>query len=122
MHVYTGGCHCGQVRFELERDEPIAQLIDCNCSICTKKGVLHCPAPVDDFRIVAGENELLLYQFKSNTAAHWFCKHCGIHAFGRPRNHPERYTVNARCLDDFNSIIETVEIKKFDGQHHPKDQ
>jgi len=32
---YTGGCHCGMVRFECTAD--LAVVTACNCSICTKK-------------------------------------------------------------------------------------
>ena len=35
--TYTGGCHCGQVRFECTSD--LAMVTACNCSICTKKGL-----------------------------------------------------------------------------------
>ena len=35
--TYTGGCHCGQVRFECTTD--MAFVTACNCSICTKKGL-----------------------------------------------------------------------------------
>ena len=35
--TYTGGCHCGMVRFECTTD--LAMVTACNCSICTKKGL-----------------------------------------------------------------------------------
>jgi hypothetical protein len=36
-NTYTGGCHCGMVRFECTAD--LAVVTACNCSICTKKGL-----------------------------------------------------------------------------------
>jgi hypothetical protein len=36
--TYTGGCHCGEVRFEVNAD--LSGVIACNCSICQKSGVL----------------------------------------------------------------------------------
>ncbi|HEX6635136.1 MAG TPA: GFA family protein, partial [Usitatibacter sp.] len=33
--VYKGSCHCGRVAFEVEGD--IGAVIECNCSICSKK-------------------------------------------------------------------------------------
>lgn len=80
------------------------------------------PTEDTEFQVVNGDDALELYQFKSNTAKHWFCKHCGIHVFGRPRNHPYRYTVNARCMDDFLTLMEGAEVVPFDGVNHPKDQ
>ena len=33
---YSGGCHCGRVRYEVTTD----LVFDCNCSICRKRGAL----------------------------------------------------------------------------------
>lgn len=119
--TYQGGCHCGAVRFELSLAEPIAALLNCNCSVCTKKGILHTPVEDDQFSLLSGEDSLLLYQFHSNAARHWFCRRCGIHTHGRPRSAPDRYTVNARCLDDFAAILPVATMRQFDGVNHPKD-
>ena len=121
MPIYKGSCHCGDVRFEVTKAEPIDRLIDCNCSICAKKGILHCPVQVEDFRLLSDEGTVALYQFGSGDARHQFCPRCGIHVFGRPRNHPERYTVNARCLDDYESVAANATLVPFNGQDHPKD-
>jgi hypothetical protein len=32
-----GGCHCGRVRFRAQVD--LEFLSQCNCSVCTKKGI-----------------------------------------------------------------------------------
>ena len=42
-----GGCHCGRVRFRAQVD--LELLSQCNCSICTKKGILHLPIAPEDF-------------------------------------------------------------------------
>ena len=34
-----GSCHCGKVAFEA--DGEIKEVLDCNCSICGKRGYLH---------------------------------------------------------------------------------
>ncbi len=122
MRKYTGSCHCDTVRFEIIKPSPIGRLTDCNCSICTKKGILHCPTEDEELTLLAGADALVLYQFGSGLAEHRFCCRCGIHVLGRPRSHPERHTVNARCLDDFEAIAATAQILPFDGRHHPKDR
>jgi hypothetical protein len=33
---HAGGCHCGSVRFEF--DAELGQVMECNCSICSKTG------------------------------------------------------------------------------------
>jgi hypothetical protein len=111
---YEGGCHCGRVRFRVEAD--LAQISECNCSICTKKGVLHLTVPPERFQLLQGEDALSSYQFNTNTARHMFCRYCGIHSFGVPRLHPDRISVNARCLDG----IEPGQLRPgrhFDGRN-----
>ncbi len=115
METFEGGCHCGAVRFRiLVEDEQ--ELIDCNCSICTKKGILHVIVPERRFLILRGEDALGLYVFNTRTAKHMFCKTCGIHPFYRPRSHPDSWDVNVRCLDDQTAPSRFV-VKPFDGRH-----
>jgi len=122
MPVYLGSCHCGAVRIAVEKSAPPASLIDCNCSICTKKGILHLPTELSEFKLLAGADAIHTYRFGSDVAEHCFCRHCGIHVYGRPRNSPDRRTVNLRCLDDFEAIRTAAEIVPFDGHNHPKDK
>ena len=53
---YTGGCHCGQVRYEVTLD--LDQVKSCNCSICTKAGTLLSFVPADKFRLDSGKDML----------------------------------------------------------------
>ena len=115
MKTYRGSCHCGQVKFEIETDLKI--VVACNCSICTKKGVLHHRVAPERFRLLSGGDSLSLYRFDSKVAKHWFCKHCGIHPFSNPRAAPKMYSVNVRCLDDFDLEIADIEIRKFNGRN-----
>lgn len=115
MKKYQGGCHCGQVRFEIETELNTA--IECNCSICTKKGALHHRVPPERFRLLSGQESLARYQSGTRIAKHWFCKHCGIHFFSNPRAAPEMFSVNVRCLDDFHALKDGIEIVQFDGRH-----
>ncbi len=72
--------------------------------------------------MLQGEEAIETYRFNTRVAEHNFCRHCGIHIFTRPRNNPGRYTVNARCLDDFEAIRNAAELILFNGQNHPKDR
>jgi hypothetical protein len=93
-----GGCHCGAVRFRARFAE--REAIDCNCSICTKKGFLHAIVDAEDFELLAGEDALTTYTFGTHTAKHTFCATCGMHPFYVPRSHPDGVDVNVRCLDE----------------------
>ncbi|HEY9850302.1 MAG TPA: GFA family protein [Leptolyngbyaceae cyanobacterium] len=109
--TYEGGCHCGAVRFQVSVDKHEAT--DCNCSICRKKGFLHLIVPPEKFTLLSGEDRLTTYKFNTGVAKHMFCSVCGIHAFYRPRSHPDHIDVNVRCLDD--NVISKFEIVHFDG-------
>lgn len=113
--TYEGGCHCGSVRFRIEAD--LSQLTRCTCSMCTKKGMLGCYVPAQQFHLLQGESELTLYQFNTRVAKHFFCRNCGIHAFMNPRSNPRAFAINARCLDNFDLDARQYETKVFDGRN-----
>src|SRR5215831_16895290 len=94
-----GACHCEAVTFEVRRGGGV-ELVDCNCSMCSKLGYLHLMVAKDDFRILSGADKLTTYRFNTGTAKHTFCSICGIHAFYVPRSDPDKIDVNVRCLDD----------------------
>lgn len=114
MPSYFGSCHCGAVRFEI--DAVIDRVTLCNCSICAKKSILHHRVAPEHFQLLSGEDDLATYQFGSRVARHHFCKHCGIQVFTRPRAAPELYTVNVRCLDNYDLQKEAPEIVEFNGR------
>jgi hypothetical protein len=115
MPRYAGSCHCGRVRFEI--DAVIDRVTECNCSICTKKGILHFRVSPENFRLLSGDAHLGTYQFGTHVAKHHFCTVCGIHAFTRPRAAPDLYTVNVRCLDGFDLASLEGRIRPFDGRN-----
>jgi hypothetical protein len=113
VQTHTGGCHCGRVRFEVTAE--LASVVECNCSICTRKGYLHLIVAQEQFRLLAGEEDLTTYQFGTMTARHRFCRHCGVAGFYVPRSHPDRIDVNVRCLDGVD--VTTLVPRRFDGRH-----
>lgn len=107
-----GGCHCGAIRYRVRPRR--RSVLECNCSICAKKGFLGLIVPAEDFALLDGADDLVTYRFNTGVAEHRFCKTCGIHPFSRPRSHPDRFDVNLRTLD---GGIGGFEIVPFDGQH-----
>jgi hypothetical protein len=114
--VFTGGCHCGRVRFRVRAT--VLEALDCNCSICTKKGFLHLIVTGDAFEILSGEADLQTYSFNTGVAKHTFCRTCGVHAFYTARSHPDGVDVNVRCLDDDAAARFT--IVPFEGREWEK--
>jgi hypothetical protein len=112
--TYRGGCHCGRVHFEI--DAPARpELLDCNCSMCSKTGYLHLIVTKQQFRLLAGADALTTYRFNTGAAQHLFCSTCGIKSFYVPRSHPDGYSVNARCVDGLE-LDESI-VVPFDGRH-----
>src|SRR5262249_36677520 len=101
------------VRFRVTTAEEEA--LDCNCSICRKKGFLHLIVTKEAFTLLAGEDALTTYTFNTRTAKHTFCRVCGIHPFYTPRSHPDGVDVNVRCLD--GDAPSRFRITPFDGQN-----
>lgn len=108
---YRGSCHCGRVTFEVQAK--LDYVVDCNCSICRRRGALWHGAKEADLRILSGEEDLALYQFGTNTAKHFFCRHCGIHPFVRPRLDPTRWAFNVLCIDGVDA--KSLPVRHFDG-------
>src|SRR5215471_19859427 len=97
LRTYEGGCHCERVRFRVTAD--LSTVTICNCSICTKKGIVHLIVRQEQFELLRGKDDLTSYTFNTGVAKHTFCKHCGIHSFYVPRSDPDKIDVNVRCID-----------------------
>ena len=113
MATHRGSCHCGRVVFEVEADLADERILSCNCSICRRKGYLHLIVEPERFTLVEGAEALREYRFNTGQAVHRFCDRCGIHPFYTPRSHPDKVSVNVRCLEEVDPA--EVEIEAFDG-------
>lgn len=108
---YAGSCHCGAVRFAAR--STLSPAVRCNCSFCRRRGAVMANVQAEDFRLLAGEEALGLYQWNTGIAKHFFCKRCGIYTFHRPRMRPELYRVNVGCLEGVDPYA--LEVTVQDG-------
>jgi len=101
LKTYRGGCHCGAVKFEAELDLTQSSY-RCNCSICRRTRFWPAVARPEGFRLLSGEADLTQYLFNTRKNQHYFCRHCGVRAFGVGTETPMgvMYGVNLGCLDD----------------------
>jgi hypothetical protein len=114
---YSGGCHCGAVRFEADLDLAAGGSM-CNCTICAKLASVTTLVKPAAFRLTAGEASLASYEWGGRAGQRKFCKHCGVQLFG-PFNIPELggelISVNLNALDNFDRTA--IEIRHWDGRH-----
>src|SRR4051812_26497102 len=115
--TYTGGCHCGAVRFEADLDLSNGGTM-CNCTICAKLGGVTALAKPSAFRRGWGEDGLASYGGRSEPSARKFCKHCGVHSFGVGNVEGpggDFVSVTPKALDGFDRG--KVQIRHWDGRH-----
>jgi hypothetical protein len=114
MKTYSGGCHCGAVRFEVETG--LEGAISCNCSICHKRGLVLAFTGADAFRLIKGEAALSPYRFNTHKINHVFCSVCGVESFARgvnPKTGEAVIALNLRCFDNLD--LEAIPTRPFDG-------
>lgn len=110
---YTGSCHCGAVRYTVTTD--LAQVIDCNCSICRRRGhILTFVAP-EAIDIESSDDAVTTYQFGGKNIEHLFCSTCGVNAYGSGvgPDGKRMFAVNVRCLDGVD--LGALAVHHYDG-------
>ena len=112
--TYQGSCHCSQIAFEVEGD--LTGAMDCNCSICQRKGILMWFVPRAKLRLLTPAEKLATYTFNKHHIQHHFCPTCGIHPFGEAHDPAGNAmaAVNVRCLEGVN--LSTIPVQHFDGR------
>ncbi len=113
---HTGSCHCGDVRYEAVVD-PNAGM-RCNCSICTKLGVVGGVVKPAAFTLLSDESTLASYSRYPEVGQRYFCKRCHVLCFAR--GHLEELggdfvSVNLNTLDDHDPWA--APVMYWDGRH-----
>ena len=113
-------CHCGCIEAEINVSK-INKILKCNCSICKRKGTFMSMVKNEDFNVIKGKDKLMVYQFHTKVAKHYFCKYCGIYTHHNPRSNPKMTGFNLGCIDDIDTF-NLNEPSIIDGKNHPLDK
>jgi hypothetical protein len=117
--TYSGGCHCGAVRYEADIDLSQGTL-KCNCSICSKARAWLVAVDGEDFRLLSGSDALSDYQFGARRIHHLFCRNCGVKSFGRGSgaDSKEFVAVVVSCLEDVpDAELAALPVMYVDGRN-----
>ena len=64
MATHEGSCHCGRIAFTLEGD--VTEAMDCNCSLCRRRGGLLAFFPREALSLKTPEADMGTYTFHSH--------------------------------------------------------
>jgi hypothetical protein len=111
---YKGSCHCGGISFEVEGD--FREVMECNCSICSRKGSLLGFVPQEKLKMLTPKERMGTYTFNKHTIKHHFCPTCGIHPLVEAKDKSGRPTaaINVRCLEGID--LGSLKVKPFNGR------
>lgn len=107
----TGGCFCGEIRYEFDAEEfPVA---NCHCSMCRRTSgapyVTWLVVPVETFRYTKGEPQILN---SSETGTRYFCDKCGTPVACINSTHPEIIDITLGSLDEPEKFEPTFDVYK----------
>ena len=100
--------------FEVEGD--LKGAMECNCSLCSRKGSLLWFVPRDKMHLLTSAASIGTYTFNKHVIKHRFCPSCGIHPFAEavdPKGNPTA-AINIRCLEGID--LKSTPLQQFDGK------
>lgn len=117
-----GSCHCGNL--EVELDTAIApeafEVRACQCSFCSRHGARTISDPAGRLVIrVADPDKLCRYRFGLQTSEALVCGNCGCYVAAVMPEPPQRATLNARVLAEWERF--TAPVKDVDYSNETKD-
>jgi hypothetical protein len=97
---HKGSCHCGKVAYEFESG-PITEGLECNCSLCGRKGAVMHFIPRSSFALKTPRDAIKTYRFNKHVIDHHFCPDCGVAPFseGIDPKGSKMVAINLRCVE-----------------------
>ena len=125
--TYTGGCHCGFLRYSAKLDLTDPRSTKCNCSLCLKLNTLSLKVvPPSHFTLQSPsstDNSLLgNYTHGGKSIRYHFCKTCGVSCFSEGKytfdgKEVEVLGINAVTLDPDQGIdLREFKVQYWDGK------
>ena len=100
---YTGGCQCGQIRYEIQA-EPLTLYV-CHCTECQRQSSsafgMSMPIPRNALKLLRGQPKQWSRPAASgNSVVCFFCDNCGTRLFHQPTRNNKIINIKPGTLDD----------------------
>lgn len=100
---YTGGCQCGQIRYEI-RAKPLTLYV-CHCTECQKQSssAFGMSMPVPRAAVIILKGQPKQWKRVSNSGREvscFFCGECGTRLFHNPERNPKVSNIKPGTLDN----------------------
>ncbi len=110
---YTGGCQCGEVRYEVVG--PPQKLVVCHCTDCQRQSGsafgMTLVVNEADFRLTQGEVKTFASKAATGRAKLGaFCSRCGTRIYHKPEWRPGTVSVKPGTLDDTGGLRPDMHI------------
>jgi hypothetical protein len=107
MSGFTGGCHCGAIRYEVTGDPVRTQI--CHCDDCRRSGgsafATNVFVKTEDLKITKGEPKWFYWIAASgNKRGRAFCGDCGTSLYVTNEARPGMRGIRIGSIDDANFV------------------
>jgi hypothetical protein len=115
MATHSGSCHCGKISYDFESD-PITGGMECNCSMCGRKGTILHFIPEAAFTLKTRKEDVATYRFNKHVINHNFCANCGVAPFsnGTDPKGNKMVAINLRCVEGVDP--RALDVKFYNGR------
>ena len=118
--LFTGQCHCGAIRVELQSDRPPESQVlgACQCSFCRKHNARAFSDPRAHVTLTAVDpKQLQRYAFGLRTADQIICRRCGVYVAMTLLDAERVWSViNVDTLDDRALFTCAPEPRDYDAE------
>lgn len=120
MSAYSGGCHCGNIRYVYETPRAPAQwsVRRCTCTYCLRFGARYTSGADSRLAVtVLYASMAQRYEFGTRTAEFLRCARCGVMVMASSLSDGRRIAVvNVNTLDDAETLPLQCSDTDFDGE------
>jgi hypothetical protein len=120
VETFSGGCHCGNIRYRFiwPLDQAEIPVRACSCTFCTKHGgtyTSHADARLDV--VIADATLLTKYRFGTETADFYVCKTCGaVPIIISTIDGHDYAVVNVNTFENIEASRFKRTVSRFDGE------